>query len=139
MGARGRAGPHGGADRRTARRYATRLGKAVRGGKELSTGEWQRIAFARALVNDAARLLIFDEPTSAADPKRQAEVDARLRAILRGRMGIIVSHRLATARIAHRILVLERGRVVECGAHDELVAKGGAYARLFAEQASAYR
>lgn len=118
--------------------FATRLGKAFRGGQELSGGEWQRIAFARALVNEEAELLIFDEPTSAADPKRQAELDAQLRAILAGRMGVLVSHRLATARIADHILVLDHGRVIERGSHEELVAQGGTYAQLFAQQASAY-
>lgn len=119
--------------------FGTRLGKSYRGGQELSGGEWQRIAFARALMNDRAELLLFDEPTSAADPKRQAELDRRLREILRGRMGVIVSHRLATARIADRILVLEGGRVVESGTHDELMARGGTYAQLFEVQARAYQ
>ncbi len=119
--------------------FRTRLGKSFRGGQELSGGEWQRIAFARALVKRGTDLLIFDEPTSAADPKRQAELDDRLAAILDGRMGVIVSHRLATARIADRILVLERGRVIESGSHDALIAAGGIYAQLFETQASAYQ
>lgn len=119
--------------------FATQLGKVFRGGQELSGGEWQRIAFARALLNDEADLLVFDEPTSAADPKRQAELDAQLQKLVAGRMGILVSHRLATARMADRILVLDHGRVVERGSHAELIAKGGTYAQLFEEQARAYR
>jgi ATP-binding cassette subfamily B protein len=82
---------------------------------------------------------VFDEPTSAADPKRQAELDDRLREILAGRMGIIVSHRMATARIADHILVLDHGQVVESGSHDELLAARGTYATLFEAQASAYQ
>jgi ABC-type multidrug transport system fused ATPase/permease subunit len=119
--------------------YQTRLGKAFRGGQELSGGEWQRIAFARALMRRDTALLVFDEPTSAADPKRQAELDDRLREILAGRMGIIVSHRMATARIADHILVLDHGQVVESGSHDELLAARGTYATLFEAQASAYQ
>lgn len=119
--------------------YHTRLGKAFRGATELSGGQWQRLAFARALMPTGNDLLIFDEPTSAADPKRQAEIDERLSDILDGRMGLIVSHRLATARIADQILVLDEGRVAERGTHDALVAEEGLYAALFETQAEAYR
>ncbi|MEQ9653246.1 MAG: ABC transporter ATP-binding protein, partial [Sandaracinaceae bacterium] len=102
-------------------------------------GQWQRLAVARALMPTGNDLLIFDEPTSAADPKRQAEIDERLSDILDGRMGLIVSHRLATARIADQILVLDEGRVAERGTHDALVAEEGLYAALFETQAEAYR
>jgi ABC-type multidrug transport system fused ATPase/permease subunit len=112
----------------------TRLGKSFRGGVELSGGEWQRLAFARSLMNDRSGLLVFDEPSSAADPERQAALDERLREILSGRMGIIVSHRMATARIADHILVLEHGRVVESGTHDELLDREGWYAALYRRQ-----
>ncbi len=116
----------------------TRLGRAFRGATELSGGEWQRVAFARALMRRDTDLLVFDEPTSAADPKRQAELDRALAELLEDRMGVIVSHRLATARIADKILVLDHGRIVETGDHDALLAEGGLYASLFELQAAAY-
>src|SRR6185369_2827714 len=119
--------------------YQTRMGKAFKGGAELSGGQWQRLAFARALMREDTELLVFDEPTSAADPKRQAELDDRLAEILHGRMGVIVSHRLATARIADEILVLDHGKVRERGTHDELLHQQGLYAELFETQANAYR
>ncbi|MGF1467991.1 MAG: ABC transporter ATP-binding protein [Sandaracinaceae bacterium] len=119
--------------------YETRLGKSFRGATELSGGQWQRLAFARALMRPETQLLVFDEPTSAADPARQAELDHRLAVILEDRMGLVVTHRLATARIANRILVLDAGRVREEGTHEELLAADGLYASLFQTQARAYR
>lgn len=116
----------------------TRLGRAFRGATELSGGQWQRLAFARALMRCDTDLLVFDEPSSAADPQRQAELDAALAELLDGRMGLIVSHRLATARIADTILVLDHGEVVESGSHDALMHADGVYASLFEVQAAAY-
>ncbi len=82
---------------------------------------------------------VLDEPTSALDPEAQAAIFSELRLQLAGRMGIIVSHRFSTVRIADRIVVLAGGRVVEEGSHSELLAAGGRYAELFELQASGYR
>jgi subfamily B ATP-binding cassette protein HlyB/CyaB len=98
-------------------------------GSNLSGGQRQRIAIARALVGDP-RILIFDEATSALDYESERAIQANMRSICRGRTVLIVAHRLSTVRNADRILVLDRGRLVESGPHDELVARGGVYADL---------
>ncbi len=116
----------------------TRLGNWFDGGEELSIGQWQKIALARAFLRDA-RLIILDEPTSALDPKAEAEVFDRFRALVKDRMAIVISHRLSTIKMVDRILVMNEGRLVECGSHDELMQQQGLYARLFTTQAQHYQ
>ena len=114
------------------------LGRRFEGGVDLSGGEWQKIALARAYMRDA-QVLILDEPTAALDARAEYEVFKRFSELVRGRMAVIISHRFSTVRIADRIIVLFGGTVAEEGSHDELLAKGGLYAELFALQAEGYR
>ena len=116
----------------------SKVGRLFEGGHDLSTGEWQRLALARLLYREAD-VWILDEPTAALDAESEAAVFAELRHNLRGRTGIVISHRFSTVRVADRIAVLAGGRVSELGTHDELVAAGGRYARLFELQAAGYR
>ena len=115
----------------------TSLGHWLEGGHELSVGEWQRVALARALWRDAW-LVILDEPTSPMDPEAEERFWTELRPALSGRAALLISHRFSTVRQADRIYVLEQGRIVESGSHDELVGTGGIYARLYASQARYY-
>jgi ATP-binding cassette subfamily B protein len=114
------------------------LGSTFPGGHELSTGQWQKIALARMLTRDAP-VLVLDEPTSAMDAEAEAELIAQLRQAAVGRTTLVISHRLAAIRQLDRILYLHEGRVAESGTHDELVALGGGYARLFELQSQHYR
>jgi ATP-binding cassette subfamily B protein len=117
---------------------STPLGRWFRDGVELSTGQWQKIALARAFMREGADILVLDEPTAALDAESEHAVFERFRDLTRGRTSIIISHRFPTVRMADRILVLEGGRVIEDGTHDELLAKGARYARFFELQAKAY-
>jgi ATP-binding cassette subfamily B protein len=115
----------------------TRLGRSL-GGRELSGGQWQRIALARAFMSEC-ELLVLDEPTAELDPRAEFEIFERFAALTRGRMTLLISHRFSTVRMADRVVVLEHGRVREEGTHDALMVTGGEYARLFDLQASQYR
>ena len=117
--------------------YDTTLGRFFSGGEELSGGEWQKVAIARAFWSDA-EILIVDEPTSALDAFAEAEVVEAIGRLLRNRSALVISHRLSTVRMADRIYFMEAGRVVESGSHSELMELGGKYAKLFRLQALAY-
>jgi ATP-binding cassette subfamily B protein len=116
----------------------SKVGRLFEGGHDLSGGEWQRLALARIMYRDAD-IWILDEPTSSLDPEAEAGIFADLKESLRGRIGIVISHRFSTVRIADRIAVIAGGRVTELGTHDELLRAGGRYAELFELQAAGYR
>jgi ATP-binding cassette subfamily B protein len=118
--------------------YETILGKWFEDGEELSVGEWQKVALARAFLRDA-QIIVLDEPTSALDARAEYEVFRKFRQLAAGRTAILISHRFSTVRMADRIFVLEGGKIIESGTHDELVRLGGTYARLFETQAQYYR
>jgi ATP-binding cassette subfamily B protein len=116
----------------------TQLGKWFKDGTELSGGQWQKIALARAFMREEADVLVLDEPTAALDAEAEHAVFERFRSLAKGRTTIVISHRFSTVRMADRIIVIEAGRVMEEGTHDQLVAVGGRYAQLFTLQAQGY-
>ena len=116
----------------------SKVGRLFEGGHDLSGGEWQRLALARIMYRNAD-IWILDEPTSSLDPEAEAGIFAELKENLRGRIGIVISHRFSTVRIADRIAVIADGRVTELGTHQELLLAGGRYAQLFEIQAAGYR
>jgi ATP-binding cassette subfamily B protein len=117
--------------------YDTMLGPEFVGGTDLSIGQWQRMALARAFFRDAP-FVILDEPTAALDPRAEHDLFDRIRALLEARTVLLISHRFSSVRSADRIYVLEQGKVVEGGSHEELMALQGLYAELFTLQARAY-
>ena len=118
--------------------YDTVLGKWFENGEELSIGEWQKIALARAFLRDS-QIIILDEPTSALDAKSEYELFKKFHEIASGKSAILISHRLLTVRMADRIYVTDKGRIIEEGTHNELIRRNGKYANLFDLQAQYYR
>ena len=118
--------------------YDQMLGKRFEGGVDLSGGEWQKVALARAYMRDA-QLLILDEPTAALDARAEYEVFLRFSELTKGRMAVLISHRFSTVRMADRILVLKGGELVEQGTHEALLSLRGLYSELFQLQAAGYR
>jgi ATP-binding cassette subfamily B protein/ATP-binding cassette subfamily C protein len=135
------AAAQGGADALVAslpQGYQTVLGGWFERGHELSAGQWQKLAVARAFMRQDAELLVLDEPTAAIDAEAEHELFERFRQLAAGRAALVISHRFSTVRLADRIAVLHGGRLVELGSHRELLAQGGRYAHLFRLQARGY-
>ena len=118
--------------------YQQMLGRRFEGGVDLSGGEWQKMALARAYLRDA-QLLILDEPTASLDARSEHAVFQRFAELTAGKMAVLISHRFSTVRMANRILVLEDGKIAEQGDHDDLIARGGRYSEMFELQAASYR
>ena len=114
------------------------LGRRFEGGVDLSGGEWQKIALARAYLRDS-QLLILDEPTASLDARSEREVFQRFAELTQGKMALLISHRFSTVRMADRILVLEDGKIAEDGCHSELISRGQRYSKMFELQAASYR
>ncbi|MET0501256.1 MAG: ABC transporter ATP-binding protein [Candidatus Binatia bacterium] len=118
--------------------YETMLGRWFHGGHELSVGQWQKIALARAFMRDA-EILVLDEPTASLDAETEYEIFRRFQELTEGKMAILISHRFSTVRMADRIIVIQGGQIEEIGSHDELLQREGIYAHLFGLQAEGYR
>jgi len=119
--------------------FDTQLGKWFRDGRELSGGQWQKIALARAFMRSRADILVLDEPTAAMDAEAEATIFEHFRRLTTNRIAILISHRFSTVRMADQIIVIQAGRIIERGSHDELIAQDGHYAHLFKLQAQGYR
>jgi ATP-binding cassette subfamily B protein len=118
--------------------YDQLVGRRFKTGVDLSGGQWQKIAIARAYMRDA-QVMILDEPTAALDARSEFEVFQRFKDLSEGRTAVLISHRFSSVRMADRILVLADGKVEASGTHAQLMAQGGRYAELFELQAAGYR
>lgn len=118
--------------------YDQQIGRRFKRGVDLSGGQWQKIAIARAWMRDA-QVMILDEPTAALDARAEFEVFQRFRELADNRTAVLISHRFSSVRMADRILVLADGRIEASGTHEQLMAQGGRYAELFELQAAGYR
>jgi ATP-binding cassette subfamily B protein len=119
--------------------FATQLGKWFKDGQELSGGQWQKIALSRAFMRTQADILVLDEPTAAMDAAAEATIFEHFRRLTDNRIAILISHRFSTVRMASQIVVIDGGRIIERGSHEELMAESGHYASLFSLQAAGYR
>ncbi|MDX2253954.1 MAG: ABC transporter ATP-binding protein [Pseudanabaenaceae cyanobacterium bins.39] len=119
--------------------FQTRLGKWFKGGQELSGGQWQKIALSRAFMRSQADILILDEPTAAMDAAAEMQIFNHFRQLTNQQMVLLISHRFSTVRMADQIIVMDQGKIIEQGSHDQLLAQNGHYAHLFHLQAAGYR
>jgi len=119
--------------------YETQLGRWFKGGRELSGGQWQKIALSRAFMRSDADILVLDEPTAAMDAPSEAAIFDHFRSESHNKMTILISHRFSTVRAADQIIVIHDGKIVERGNHESLLAVGGQYASLFKLQAKGYQ
>lgn len=120
-------------------KYQTQLGRWFKGGRELSLGQWQKIALSRAFIRKSADVVVLDEPTASMDAAAEAQIFEHFREITADQIAIVISHRFSTVRMADEIIVLDKGRIVEHGSHDDLIAAKGTYAQLFEIQARGYQ
>ena len=120
-------------------RYDTQLGKWFKNGRELSLGQWQKVALARSFMRRDADVLVLDEPTASMDAAAEVAIFDRFRELTDDKIAIVISHRFSTVRMADEIIVLDRGAIIERGSHTALLAQGGRYATLFNLQAQGYR
>ncbi len=119
--------------------FNTQLGKWFKDGQELSGGQWQKIALARAFMRSTADILILDEPTAAMDAEAEMTIFDRFRSLTKNQMVVLISHRFSTVRMADKIIVMANGEIIEQGSHQQLLKASGRYAHLFSLQAAGYQ